>query len=164
MKASYVLAVLALAGCAEATSPTSHSSPTLSTKGRTDMVINETTLVPFLSFNSCNGEPVTLSGTLHYMLEITTPSNGSFHYRETSDYRLTGVGGITGTKYEGSIRLVKQQIVNSGAATVLEDAASGRLIARGNVPNLFGELKTATTINANGEVKHSDTTFRPRCQ
>ncbi len=162
MKAFYVLAVVALVGCTEATAP--HSSPTLSTKGRAEMISNETTPIPFVFFNSCNGDPVTLSGNVHDKLEITTPSNGSFHYRLTSDYTLTGVGGVSLAKYEGRIQFVDKQIINSGAATVFLVAASGHLIAQGNVPNLFGELKTASTINANGEVTHSDVTFRPRCQ
>lgn len=162
MKASYVLAVLALAGCTEATAPTGHSSPTLSTKGRADMILNETTPIPFIPVTGCH-EPVYLSGTLHSMFEITRPSNGSVHIRVTNHYTLTGVGGVTGTTYVGELRSVDEQIVNSGAATVFDISGSGRLIAKGNVPNTAVDFKTAFTLNANGEITHSGDTFRVRC-
>ncbi len=164
MKAFSVLAVLALAGCSEINSATGPSSPILTTAGRADMITNETAPFPFTSFNNCNGEPVNLSGTVHSKLEITTPSNGSFHYRLTDDYTLTGVGLETGAKYEGNIHLVDKEIINSGAATVVDVSASGHLIGQGKVPNMFGDIKTAYTINANGEITHSELTFRPRCQ
>jgi len=165
MKPFFLLTVFALAGCTEATAPTGHSSPALPTQGRAEMIANETTPFTNVLVSGCgNGEFISVSGTVHSLAEITKPSNGSYHYRVTTHYRLTGAGMITGAIYEGYLSSVDEFNQNSGAATVVDISASGRLIARGNVPNVAVDYGFKLTQNANGYVTHSDDTFRVRCQ
>lgn len=166
MKASYVFAaVVAVVGCTEATAPTGHSSPTLSTVGRGDMILNETTPLPVSPpLTACNGDLVYGSGTVHTMVEITTSPSGSRHTRATAHFKFTGVGQPSGATYVGDTWAVEKDISNSAGASVYELGGSGRLITQGKVTNTWVDFTTTLTINANGEMTHSSDTFKVRCQ
>jgi hypothetical protein len=164
MKALFVLAALALAGCGEVKSPTSVAQNRLTPRGAAgDMLVNETTPVD-LGFVACNGELVPLSGNVQYKYEITTPASGSFHARITSDYTFSGFGSVTGAKYEGGARFVDKENYNSGAATVFNVEMSVHMIGQGSVPNSWLDGTTAFTINANGDMTHNAGTYTTRCQ
>lgn len=128
-----------------------------------DILANERAPVD-LVITACNGETVELSGDLHFAYQITTAASGNVSSKVTNDYSFSGVGSVTGAKYEGGMHFVDKEILNLGAATVFSDDASLRLIAQGNVPNTWLDYGMAFTIDANGNVSHDTGTYSTRCQ
>jgi hypothetical protein len=162
-KLLFVLSALALVACSDVNSPTNPASKSLALRGALgDMLVNESVPVT-LALVACNGEEVDVSGTERFMTAITTTPSGNTIARVTNDYSFSGVGLVTGAKYEGGAHFVDKEILNVGAATVFSIDMSERLIGQGNVPNTWVDISTAFTIDANGNVTHNASTYSTRC-
>lgn len=49
--------------------------------------------------NPCNGEPVSFSGTIHFMEKTTVATDGRIHYVAHNTFNASGVGAYTGVGY-----------------------------------------------------------------
>jgi len=160
MKYLALLPLFALAACNDVTSPVSRNlAPT---GNRNAMLVNEKT--DFASpgaIIACNGEPVTLTGTIHVM-DHETSSNKGVNIVFWIDYTLSGIGDVTGARYQGgeSYRIQAEQ----NAASVFSVAITVRLVAQGNIPNTFIDSDLRVTMNANGEPTVERLGDRARCQ
>jgi hypothetical protein len=163
MKGLYVLAAAALLGCGETSAPTSVAQQGLRPAHKVgDVLVNDWTPVE-LQLTACNGETVSLTGDLHYLVAITQSNNGSVNAKLSSDYTFSGVGDITGAGYEGGMKFTDHEIINQGAATNFSIESSVRLIGKGSVLNTWFDFSTDFTINANGDITHNNSAFTARC-
>jgi hypothetical protein len=159
MKYLALLSILALAGCKDVASPTSPLAPA---RLSGDLITNDK-----VSFSSpggivaCNGETVTLSGTIHTMLKVTTNANGSTSFFSINE-TLAGVGDLTGAKYQGGQR--EKITTNAVGAQVFDMAITVWLIGQGNVPNTYIDSNLHVTQNANGDISVERFSDNVRCQ
>lgn len=110
--------------------------------------------IPFNSSltNTCNGDMVTFSGTLHVVNTYTVDASGGTHLKTHTNYQdVTGTGTPSGLTY--NVRTVSNEVVNDNdgpqsEATVISTV---KLISQGPALNFFLRVVMHVTVNANGE-------------
>ena len=112
---------------------------------------------------ACNGETVPTSGNSRLMFRLTDTPKGSIIASVSVDYHFSGIGSVTGAKYEGSDRYSDFIKVGSQAAVVFSVSSSTRLIGQGKVSDTWLDFTTKFTFNANGEITHRNSDFKSRC-
>lgn len=159
MKVLLVVFTLALVGCSEITSPTSVAPSALAPAAPAfATIVNEKTAFTNAVLNACNGETVVVSGERHFVLKATMSG-----YSVSEDSHFSGIGTLTGVKYEGSTRFVDKETTKKNGTFSTSTSESVHLVAKGNdVPDLFLEYSVKFTINPDGTFSHEDydTTFR----
>ena len=100
---------------------------------------------------ACNGEIVQLEGTLHTQFSFTETKSGNVSVHLSADYTVSGVGSLTGAKYQGSLRIRDQEVATSNVADVRQ-RSTFRLIGQGNVPNSVME-STIHILVSNGQTR-----------
>ena len=112
-------------------------------------------VIPFTNsgtLNPCNGEVVSLSGTVNLRSHVTIDQNGGIHFNiHENTQGLSGTGLTTGAKYQ--VNSAEDQQTNflslPAESTFIMHS---NVIAQGSVPNFVFHLTTHVTVNANGEV------------
>jgi hypothetical protein len=161
MKYVAMLSFLVLAGCKDFTAPT-HSHNALVPRGNGEMLANYKTDFDAPGFlTACNGETVTMTGTIHIMLKETDTPNGGISVFTNIKEDLSGIGDITGLKYEGS--QTSDYRVEQNGATVVDVPVSIRLISQGKSPNFFYDSVLHITFNDNGIVTAERASETTRC-
>lgn len=138
--------------------------PAVALAQATTVTTNETLTLSATSFNSCNGETVTLTGQVHLVTHVTTDSNGGTHFRSHQNYEnVTGAGSL-GNSYRA---------VSSNNHTVNDNGSNAqqeftivnrvRLISQGPADNLLINVTSHTTINANGQATSTVSNFEVIC-
>ena len=110
--------------------------------------------LPFASsiFNSCNGDQVTFSGTLHVTSAYTTDPSGGTHLKTHINYQdVTGTGVPSGATYR--VGTVSNEVINDsdGPQTETTIISTVMLIAPGPLLNSFMRVVLHITVNANGQ-------------
>jgi hypothetical protein len=108
-------------------------------------------------------EPIELSGTLHSVFHITTDDSGGVHVvSKTNPQGVTGVGLVTGTKYQGTG--VTRSNFNGQVGSASTFVNSFKIIGQGTADNYLVQNSFHITVNANGEVTAVANNFFVKCQ
>lgn len=151
---SAVLAATLLAACESGSAPEEPSiEPGEVAYAPAAAAVPNPSFQPFaFSVDNCV-ETVDLSGTFHEVVQFFIGPGGKEHFKFHINAKGTGVGQLTGARYQWNDRLF--DITNaapSGARSfLLNDYA--RLIGQGAAANLRVAVQIKVTINARGEVR-----------
>lgn len=161
---SLMLAALLLAACESGTAP-----ETPANGGDRTPLAPEFAARPNPSFqpfafpvDNCV-ETVDLSGTFHEVVQFFVGPGGKQHFRFHINAKGTGVGQLTGARYQWNDRLFDiTNIAPAGAVSfILNDYA--RLIGQGQAVNSRFAVQIKVTINANGQVTVDRFVVRDAC-
>lgn len=97
------------------------------------------------------GEIISLDGTLHVLINTTVDSQGGIHLKtHFQPQNLSGIGLVTGDKYEGTG--VTQDQTTVTAASVYSYVNNFRMIGQGSGNNFMVHENITITLDANGNV------------
>lgn len=114
-------------------------------------------------FNPCNGELVTLNGSIHTVSHLTIDSNSGVHLEIHTNYQgLTGVGQ-NGQTYHGSGTNHTSLHFAVGTAFQTTVDESFRLIGHASTGNVAARNKLHLTINSSGDVTAFVSDFKLDC-
>lgn len=131
----------------------------------TTVTTNETLPLNAVSFNSCNGEAVTLTGEVHIVTHFTTDTNGGTHYKSHQNFEnVTGTGSLSLITYRGVSNNNHTDNNNgSNAQQEFTNINRVRLISQGPADNLLVNITVHATINANGQATSTTSNFQVIC-
>jgi hypothetical protein len=109
-------------------------------------------------------ETVDVSGTFHEVVQFFIGPGGKEHFRFHINAKGTGLGQVTGARYQWNDRLFDiTNVAPAGAVSfILNDYA--RMIGQGEVPNLRFAVQIKVTINARGEATVDRLRVRDACE
>jgi hypothetical protein len=118
---------------------------------------------PFAFTVETCAEPVDVSGTFHQVVQFFVGPRGKAHFRFHINAKGTGVGQLTGARYQWNDRLFDiTNIAPVGAVSfILNDFA--RLIGQGRAVNARFAVRIKVTISATGEVVVDRFVVRDAC-
>ena len=149
----------AIVGCTDA-APT---APELqSVAASVNAMLSNEKLPVEIAFPACNGETVNMSGTLHQKFRLTTTKSGNVSASLSSDYNLSGIGDVTGAKYNGSLTIRDQEMATDNVSG-FRHRTTMKLVGQGNVPNSV-EGFTIHVVVANGAVRVEHTDVTSSCE
>ena len=108
-------------------------------------------------------EPVEVSGTFHAVQQFFVGPGGKEHFRFHLNAKGTGVGQLTGARYQWNDRLFDiTNIAPTGAVSfILNDFT--RLIGQGRAVDTRFAIRIKVTINADGETIVDRVVTRSTC-
>jgi hypothetical protein len=108
-------------------------------------------------------EPVDLTGTFHEVVQFFVGPRGKLHFRFHINAKGTGVGQLTGARYQWNDRLFDiTNIAPTGAASfILNDYA--RLIGQGRAVDARFAVQNKITVTATGKVVVDRFVVRDAC-
>jgi hypothetical protein len=117
--------------------------------------IHESIPVSFTADNPCNGEAVSVTGTVDFV--INTLANPAVEYiaAENGRYEVTGVGATTGSKYVVRDVLHVSTVVTSfttGAPLQSTLTELFHLVSQGSAPDFWSLAVFHVTVTANGDI------------
>ena len=112
---------------------------------------------------ACNGELVVGGQIEHDVSGFTLSSSDHSTAFVTADFHITGVGTITGVRYEGK-QSIKDKSMSGDGADVYRLTVTTQLVSQTSVPNTYMDFEFDAVTNANGTVVFSTTDMRTRCQ
>ena len=113
--------------------------------------------------NAGVGEDVDLSGNLHVLFHTTDDAQGGFHVKSHAQPQgVSGVGQITGDKYQGTG--VTQDQFNAQVGEEFTFVNNFRIIGQGPGNNFLVHQVIHVTVNANGEVTAEVDLFSEDCK
>ena len=127
-------------------------------------VVDDSVPISLSAYNPCNGEPVDLSGRLHYLINVTENPTGGFHLDVHANTQgLSGAGQTTSARYEVNYTDTFQL---NAANTALEATAPLHLnvIAQGQVPNFLLHAVFHIRVDATGSLTTYVDSFRVECR
>lgn len=109
------------------------------------------------------GEPVDVSGTFHQVVQFFVGPSGKQHFRFRINAKGTGVGHLTGARYQWNDRLFDiTNIAPAGAFSfILNDYA--RLIGKGRAIDLRFAVQNKITVTATGTIVVDRLVVRSAC-
>ena len=114
--------------------------------------------------NGGTGEMVTLGGSLHTLFHVTSDASGGFHFMsETNPQGISGVGAITGDKYQGT-GVTRSDFNVSGLPFNRTYVNNFRIIGPGTGNNLLVHQTFHVTANANGEITSTVDHWSAECR
>lgn len=118
---------------------------------------------PFAFTVSNCAEPVDVSGTFHEVVQFFVGPGGKQHFRFHINAKGTGVGQLTGARYQWNDRLFDiTNIAPVGTVSfILNDYT--RLIGQGTAVDARFAVQNKVTINANGTVTVDRFVVRDTC-
>lgn len=159
MRRITTLLLAGVVGCSEASS----TAPQLQSDAVTANAVVANDKQPVeLVVTACNGETVALSGTLHTKLRLTIAKSGNVSATTSFDYDLSGIGAVTGAKYNAKLTIRDQEMASDNVGG-FHHRTSLRLVGQGNVPNSV-EGFTVHVVVANGEVRVEHTDITSSCE
>jgi hypothetical protein len=163
------LAVLALAGCDAPTIPSSQatSASTPTSFAAVTTTDNERFLIDQPVFVDCAnggaGEFVILQGSLHTLFHTTFSQSGLVMIKTQSQPQgVSGVGQVTGTKYQGTG--VTQDIFTARIGNEETFVNNFRVIGQGKGNNFTVHEDLHLTVNPNGTLTASFDNLRAECK
>lgn len=158
MRILALLPVLAVAACVD-----SAMAPQVSGgSSDADHIVNEKTEVFSMPMIACNNEVVDLSGTLHTKIDFAFGPDGSIKSSTSFDYKLSGIGSVTGVKYEAKQSFSEKADVKDDHS-VTSTAVRFHMVGKGKVPDTDMGF-TQKTVIVNGEVKQSREDTWSKCK
>ena len=129
------------------------------------LVINRRFDVATTALSDCGRENVTVTGTFHRVLTITSNQAGGFHVNDHADFTgLQGTGVISGANYVSrQISVVNFNIPGPTIGLEVTQLLTFTLIGQGTVQDEVVTALVHYTINANGELTTFVDNFRIKC-
>jgi len=125
----------------------------LPTPSRAEVLTNDKIPIVILTLIPCVPETVILTGELHALVTQEVDSDGGIHIKtHFQPQGISGVGSVTGVKYQGTG--VTQEHFNIHSGLAIEDTFVNnfRMIGQGPGNNLLVHTTFHVTVNANGVV------------
>ena len=159
-----VLAALLLAACEPGTAP---EAPTVgldpTVLGPQYAAKPNPSFQPFaFSVDNCV-ETVDLSGTFHEVVQLFVGPGGKEHFRFHINAKGTGVGRLTGARYQWNDRLFDITNIATRGATSFTLNDYARLIGQGQAANFRVGIRIKITVNAAGAVTVDRLDVRDTC-
>jgi hypothetical protein len=100
--------------------------------------------------NTCNGEPVAITGTLTTMVQVTVSESGNFHnsIHTVSKGSGSSLAPLSDTKYTYSEEFYSG--LNVSGTTTTTQILNHRLNAAGSTDNFFMNVRYHLTVTPNG--------------
>jgi len=126
-------------------------------------VVTDTPISAQIFTNSCNGDTVTLSGTLHQEIMFSSNPNGMTHSSLNATAHLTGLGSSTGASYVGNDS-THMETNTRGIAQEQFIATTMHLISQtAGVPNMIVRGTLHVVIGSDNSVKVEMYKFQSKC-
>jgi hypothetical protein len=110
----------------------------------------------------CNGDTVTLTGSLNLLAHVSQSNSGNFNLEVNTDSQgLSGTGVPSGTQYQANTNSHVMLNVAAGETSTTTDKFV--LIAKGKNPDLITTMTMHYTINAEGTLTASVENFSVKC-
>ena len=119
-------------------------------------IFNQTTV------NECNGDTVTLNGTLHSEMTFSTNPNGMTHFSLNASSHLTGVGAPSGASYVEN-DTTHLETNTRGYAQEQSINTKLKLISQGPQPNMTDHATLHVVIDSNGMPKVEISKHKIQC-
>jgi len=117
------------------------------------VVVNDKVPVLIGVFIPCVPEFVLLSGDLHVLITSEVDENGGIHFKSHFQPQgISGVGSVTGDKYQGTGVTQSHTNDHDGLAFETTFVNNFRIIGQGSGNNLLVHTTFHVTVNANGVV------------
>ena len=139
---SLVIVLLALMTCAPAAfGQQSVTTYTLDTPVSNQVVTND-----------CNGDSVTMNGTMHFEYFFSTDPDGDMtHYHLSSTSHLTGVGTPSGASYVANDS-VHQNVNTHDVASDTTMTLKSKLVAQGKTPDMMLRQSLHVVVDKNNNI------------
>ena len=112
-------------------------------------VVNVTIKLPAVVYdNPCVAEPVSLHGTIHILLSVSSDRSGGYHVVNTWNASYSGTGLVSGATYTASESKQESWTTSRLPATHTTTTVT-KLISKGGAQNAFLHTTLTTTIDAN---------------
>jgi len=105
-----------------------------------------------VTINTCNGDTVTLNGTLHSEMMFSTNPNGMTHFSLNASSHLTGVGTPSGASYVEN-DTTHMETNTRGMAQEQSNNTKLKLVSQGPQPNMMDHATLHVVIDKNGAPK-----------
>jgi len=105
-----------------------------------------------VTINTCNGDTVTLNGTLHSEMMFSTNPNGMTHFSLNASSHLTGVGTPSGASYVEN-DTTHMETNTRGVAQEQSNNTKLKLVSQGPQPNMMDHATLHVVIDKNNVVK-----------
>ncbi len=159
MPRAAIVALLLLCACGDAGMAPDGAAPDAA--GPAFAAVPNPSFEPFAFTVSNCVEPVDVSGSFHAIIRGLpgTDPHALFHINAKG----TGIGRVTGARYQWNDRLFDHtNVAVSGAGSfILND--DSRLIGQGRAPNAKLHVRTKVTVNANGVFTVDETVVTESC-
>ncbi len=119
---------------------------------------------PYDLFNCCNGETVTVTGTIG--IDMHTVINGNtMNYSEHQKGQLNGTGSL-GNTYVTNVNenITLNGISSNNGVFIINDVTVFRMISKGSAPDFMVRRIAHLTVNSNGTVTVDRVDFDVICQ
>ncbi|MDR7079536.1 hypothetical protein J2Y03_004594 [Neobacillus niacini] len=120
--------------------------------------------LPFLilAINECNGESITIDGTINILFKQNTTPSGNFHVTVHSNIHGQGTGDqgnlyVVNETSNDHFTTNNQQFENTFNLSI-------RVISKGTAPNFLLHAQIHLTVNANGDVTATISVFDTECR
>jgi len=129
------------------------------------LVINRRFDVATTALSDCGRENVTVTGTFHRVLTITSDQAGGFHVNDHADFTgLQGIGVVTGAQYVSrQISVVNFNVPGPMLGFEVTQVLTFTLIGQGATPNEILTALVHYTLDASGELTTYVDNFRVKC-
>ena len=115
-----------------------------------------------MTFNTCNGDTVTLNGTLHSEMMFSTNPNGMTHFSMNASSHLTGVGVPSGANYVEN-DTTHLETNTRGFAQEQSNNTKLKLVSQGPEPNMMDHATLHVVIDKNGVPKVEISKHQIKC-
>jgi hypothetical protein len=119
--------------------------------------------VSYTLVNSCNGETVSLSGTMHFDYHFQTDPSGNTNYFVTSTSNLTGTG-TSGVKYVAKDSTNYHTVTHSAEASNFTNTEKLKLVSQGPTPNMMLRQQTHVVVDRSGNMKADTSNYKVDCK
>jgi hypothetical protein len=148
-----------------------HNGSTISGSSRSAISVTSNMRIPVQLFvfipcaNAGSGESVTLSGDLHALATTTINANSLHVSTLFNPQGITGVGSVSGDKYQGTGVTREDLSVANPSFPLTETFVNNfRIIGQGTGNNFAIHENAHLTINATGRVTVSSDNFSTGCK
>jgi hypothetical protein len=160
LRRALFLSMALLGGCGDSgqiTAPTDTSKPDFAARPNPSFQ-------PFAFTVSNCVEPVDVSGTFHQVVTTVESAGGRGHLHFHINAKGTGVGELTGARYQWNDRLFDNDQIVAGqpGSFILND--NTRLVGAGGAPNASFAVQIKVTVNGNGIVTVDRLRVRDTCR
>jgi hypothetical protein len=138
---------------------------TIPTPTNAAVIVNNKVPITIIVSIPCVPEIVILTGELHVLTSSEVDSNGGIHFKTHAQPQgISGVGLVTGVKYQGTGVTQRHTTDHSGPALETTFVNNFRIIGQGPDNNLLVHTTMHLTINANGELTANVLNSRSECK
>lgn len=139
--------VVALAACENSATAPQRATAAPRMAGATIFTARQ---IPLSGSNDCTGQPLTGTGNLHEVYNVTVDAAGGFHGILTQQYSDVRVTDASGATFVSASVTTNPIAVTSGGAEAQTYTSTFTLIGQGQTPNEVARVTGHYTFDANG--------------